>query len=424
MSRIRFIRPITDSPAIYARPGHNDHKLMCQLLSEGQGGVAGVVFDAAFRDEQKELLGAINQKNLWSILDPRVLELSTAGGFTDRRRALPWAGRRPHTVADLEGAGGKALVEEIAQFVILNGYTAILAPTHYLARGYSDPWLKIDFNLLEHLRKALDRNGGKDIAIYYPLSLPTSVLFDQAQRVALILAFKETVAVDAIWLRVHPFGGHSGHVTLQNYISSARDMQETDIPLVGEKVGAVGPALLAFGALGGLEVGVSSGESFDYGRLQKKAPRGKGFAPHRGVVFGDLGISLDVKSAKAFFENRTLRAQFACKNTDCCRQGHADTLKEPRRHFVLTRLSQVSQLGAVPYQDRPSAYLENFLRPATDKLGRVAQADIPITLKEKIAREQRKLSGWRNTLGLLSRTPIAGAARVPAKRIERTRGVA
>lgn len=397
---------------------------MCQLLSEGQAGVAGVVFDAAFQEEQKELLGAINQKNLWSILDPRALELSTAGGFTDRRRTLPWAGRRPHTVADLEGAGGNALVEEISQYAILHGYSAILAPTHYLARGYSDPWFKVDIELLEHLRETLDRNGGKDVVIYYPLSFPTNVLFDEAQRIALKLAFKDTVSVDAIWLRVHPFGGHSGHITLQNYISSARDLQETDIPLVGEKVGAVGPALLAFGALGGLEVGVSSGESFNFGRLQKKVQPGRGFAPHRGVVFGDLGISLDTRLAKAFFENRTLRAQYSCKNVDCCRNGHADTLKEPRRHFMLTRIAEVSQLGAIPYRDRPSIYLEKFLRPATDKLGRVAQADISAALKKKVAHEQRKLSGWRNTLGLLSRTPIIQAARVPAKRVMRTRVVA
>lgn len=419
---LRLVRPITDSPAIYARPAHNDHKFLCQLVSEGRAGVAGVVFDPAFVEEQKELLGAINQRGLWSILDPKTMELSTPGGLTTRRRNLSWAMRRPHTPSDLEGKEAAAdYVRQIATFVLEHNYSAVLAPSHYLARGIGDPWFKVDIRLLEGLRQALDDSGAKDVAIHYPLCIPTSVLFDPAQRIALKLAFSQTAKVDAIWLRVHPFGGHSGHVTLENYIGAARDIQEAGIPLVGEKVGAVGPALLAFGAIGGLEMGVSSGESFDYKRLLKKGVVGKGFGPHRGVAIDALGICLEAKMARPFFENRTLRAQYGCKDTSCCRQGYVDTLKEPRRHFVITRLSQISELSAAPYQDRPKFYLERFLRPATDKLGRVAQAEIPTVVMKRIEREQRKLSGWRNTLGLLSQIPLSTPAKVPAKRVERVK---
>src|SRR2546425_675425 len=421
---LRLVRPVSDSPAVYMRPGHNDHRLLSQLLSEGRAGIAGVVFDAAFVDEQKDLLAAINQRNLWSILDSRALELSTQGGFTSRRRSLPWAGQRPHLPSDLEGARGKEFVQQLVQFVLEYKYSAVLAPAHYLARGFGDAWFKIDVSLLEFLRAEFDRNGAKDVAIYYPLSVPTSVLFDAAQRIAIKLQFKSTVEIDGLWLSVHPFGGSSGHLSLENYIRAARDLQESNIALVGERVGAVGPALLAFGALGGLSLGVSSGESFDYKRLLKKMAAAKGFAPHRGVLLEALGMSLDPKSAKAFFENRTLRAQYGCKDTGCCRQGTSDTLKDPRRHFVLSRLAEVSTLSAAPYQERPSLFLERILRPATDKLGRVAQAEIPAPIRRKVEREQRKQSGWRNTLGLLSQVQLTTPAKVPAKRVERLRGAA
>ncbi len=421
---VRLLRSISDSPAIFARPGHTDHKLLCQLLSEGRAGIAGAVFDAAHAEEQDELLRAINGRNLWSVLDTRALELSTPGGFTARRRVLPWAGSRPHAVGDFDGTKAYDFARHIVQFVLDRKYSALLAPTHYLARGFGDPWLHVDMRLLELIRDELDRNDGKDVAIYYPLSVPTNVFFDGAQRIALKQAFRDAPVPNALWLRIHPFGGHSGHVTLESYIRSARDLQEMGVPLVGEKVGAVGSALLAFGALGGLDIGVSSGEKFDYKRLLKKSAPGKGFAPHRGVLLGGLGISLDTKVAAKFFENRTLRAQYGCHDTHCCRNGPSDTLQDPRRHFLLSKFIEVEQIGATPFGERPSTFLERNLRPATDRLGRVAQVDLPNAIKKKIVREQRKLSGWRNTLGELSRIPQISPPKVPAKRVEHLRGAA
>lgn len=419
-----FARPIVDSPAVYARPGYGDHKLLCQLISEGRAGVAGAVFDASLTEEQGELLRAINGRNLWAVLDPKALELSTIGGFTPRRRTLPWAGTRPQTPSDFDGDKALDYAQHIAHFVVENNYSAVLAPTHYLARGFSDPWFTVDLRLFELLRHELDERGGSDVVVYYPLCIPTGVFFDAAHRIAMKQAFRDSPKPAAIWLRIHPFGGHSGHVTLESYIRSARDLQELGAPLVGEKVGAVGTALVAFGAIGGLDVGISSGEKFDYKRLLKKPAGGKGFAPHRGVLLGGLSMSLDTKMAKTFFENKNLRAQYGCHNTDCCRGGVPDTLKEPRRHFMLTKLAEMSQLGAAPFQDRPTLYLERMLRPATDRLNRVTQADIPTVVKRKVESEQRKLSGWRNTLGELSRVPLISAAKVPAKRIQQLRGAA
>ena len=421
---LRFARPIADSPAVYARPGYVDHRLLCQLLSEGRAGFSGVVFDPTAVEEQSELLRAINGKNLWSVLDPKALELSTVGGFTGRRKLLPWAGARPHVLADFEADRGQQLAEKVVEFVLENKYSALLCPTHYLDKGFSDPWLKIDLAMFEAIRGLLDKAGGKDVALYYPLCVPTAMFFDAAQRIALKLAFKASRTPDALWLRVHPFGGGSGHVTLESYIRACRDLQELGVPLVGEKVGALGLALLAFGALGGLDLGVSSGEGFDALRLLKKTAKSKPFAPHRGVLVEALGLSLDAKSAKAFFENRNLRGQYGCRDTSCCRGGYADTLKEPRRHFVISRLAEIDQIGVAPYQERPQLFLEKVLRPATDKLSRVAQFDIPAPVKKKVQRQQHKMAGWRNTLGEMSRVPLMSPAKVPSNRVERLRGAA
>jgi hypothetical protein len=384
--------------------------------------MTGVVFDAAYVEEQEELRTEVNRRGLWSVLDHRALELATLGGLTDRRKQLPWAPDRPHSPQDLKHELGSHFVGLIAEFVAEHHFSAVLAPSHFLEKGFNDPWLEVDIHLARQLRVSLDSLGRHEVEIYYPLALPTRHFFDSAQR----LALRHTIGamqsrIDGLWLRIHPFGASSGHVNLQRYILAARDLHALHLPLISEKAGTVGTALLAFGAVSGLEVGVSSGESFDVGRLAKRG-KGKGFSPHRGVMIGSLGVILNQKDARSLLENKTLRANHACRNTSCCQHGAQDMIRQPRRHYTIQRMEEVSAIGQIPPTVRANGYLDNFLRPATDKLGRVVQADIPSRIKKKLERDRHKLDGWRNTLGQMSTfSPASSFATVPARRIVRGR---
>jgi len=55
-----------------------------------------------------------------------------------------------------------------------------------------------------------------------------------------------------------PFGNNSGHVSLFRYIQSCRELVSLDLPIVAERTGTIGLALVAFGAVSGLESGVTS----------------------------------------------------------------------------------------------------------------------------------------------------------------------
>jgi hypothetical protein len=381
--------------------------------------MTGVVFDPSFVGPHEELRTEVRQRNLWAILDTRMMELATPSGYTERRSALPWAGPAPHRPQDLSGAGGRSAATAIVEFVAKHGFNGILIG-HYLERGAHDTWFAIDLALVRELRRQLDGCGLDEISVYYTLAVPTAVFHDPAKRAELKDGL-QGLETEGLWLRIHPFGAASGHLTLQRFIQACRDLHALNIPLIVEKAGSIGLALLAFGAVSGIESGVSSGDKFDFARLSRP-PRGeKGFAAHARVYLPGLGVFLDRDIAAAFFGNRSLKAAFGCQNTACCRRGAQDTLADPRRHFVFTRMEEVGAISQVPPQLRAAQYLENSLRPATDRLGRVLQSTIPDGLKTRLEKERRKLDGWRHTLGQIERNQSTTIAPIPVRRAVRRR---
>ena len=65
----------------------------------------------------------------------------------------------------------------------------------------------------------------------------------------------------------------------------------------------------------------------------------------------------------------------------------------PRRHFLLQRAHEVGTLTAAPPTLRPGFYMENFLRPASDRAVRAAEIEPSLDLARK------RLDSWRGTLG-------------------------
>lgn len=383
--------------------------------------MSGVVFDAEYIDTHEEIRSEIRQRNLEAVLDTRLMELATPTGCTARRASLPWGNARPHTLTDFTGPSADRIAEAVADFVVAKRFTAVLAPTHFLAEGTKDPWFEIDRSLVRALRTCLDSRGANDVAIYYPLAIPTRLFFDGPHRMALKSSL-DGLRIDGIWLRVHPFGSHSGHLTLHRYIAACRDLHNLSLPLVAEKTGSIGLALVAFGAVGGVESGVSSGERFDFSRLTRKRSSNGGFAPHQRIYFASLGTFLTREHAEAFLQNRTARANFACADTTCCRRGAADMIADPRRHFVFTRMNEVSTIGRVPPDLRPGAYLDRILRPATDRLGRALRLPLDAATRDRLEAERRRLDGWRYTLGEMARSePGATYSAVPRRPVLRQR---
>ena len=388
------LRAVPAPLASYVRPGRNDHGVLVQLLSESKLDATGVVIDATLIARQEELALEAGRQGISTVLDPRSIELSTPAGFGLSGVAeLPWAPPVPHRPDDLGGPAGLLLCEELAEFAVKEGLSALLAPTHLIG-GPDDPWFDVDLRLADDLRRALDSRGRSATPIYYPLALRSTVLYDDAKRARLIERLADS-PVDAIWLRVHPFGATSaGPVALRRYIAACRDLHQLNLPLVAEHSGTVGVPLLAFGAVGGVESGVTFGERFNLDRYLKHSD-GKGFLPPPRVYLGELGAFLSRDQAASFFAHRGMRAAHGCQDQRCCRRGWQDMIADPRRHFLVQRGAEVTKLTRTPEQLRAGVYMDDFLRPASDAAARAAAAEPALEVV------RRRLDSWRGALGAI-----------------------
>jgi len=415
----RSVRPAPDPLGLYFRAGSRDHTTLLQVLAERTPRISGVVFDPCAENPMRELPLELTRRSMETILDSRGMEMAFSGPDLSRLAKLPWGAAEPDKPEVLRAPGGRAgqLVRGLADFVRHRPFSAILTPTHFLA-GPDDPWFEVDRRLVWRLREQLDAGGRSGVLIYYLLGIPRSV-FCNSTAFARIVELLATVPLDGVWLRIHPFGTkNAGPLSLRSYIESARYLDELNAPVVAERTGTVGVALLAFGAAGAIESGITVGESFDVRRWSRVRPGAKPFLPPPRVYISELGIFLPPQLAKVFFENRHMKSSFACRNTDCCRRGAADMLADPRHHFVLTRVREVSWLSGLPSFIRPAQYLEEHLRPASDLAVKAAKVD------PRLERDRDRIDAWRMTLGAMAREGVPErSARVPTgRRLQRRLG--
>jgi hypothetical protein len=405
----RLLRPVGAPLGLYLRPARNDHTPLMALMAEGRTDLSGLVLDACMADRHEELRTEARQHDLETVLDPRSVDLSTPGGVARAGIAdLPWASEPlPQTAATLGGVSGDHLIDELVTYVAEKKFSAVLAPTHYLADGAAEPWFTVDQRLISTLRAKLDAAGQTHVCIYYPLAMRATVFRNPAQRRALVAALAK-LPIDAVWLRVHPFGTTaSGPLALRRYIEGCRDFHALGIPLVAEHTGTIGLALLAFGAVGGIESGITFGERYDVGSLLRPPGNNNPFSPAPRVYIEKIGAFLSRDQANELFENRQMKALFACKISGCCPRGATDMSADPRRHFILRRMSEVTYYSRPPEPLRAGLYLEEVLRPATDLALRATK------VAPALDTTRRRLEGWRQALGSMHQQGPPSSVAIP-----------
>ena len=379
--------------------------------------VSGVVFTPFDDGRHLDLLDEVQRSNREAVLDPNTIELALPGGFTTSRAKLPWAGSCVHTATEYSGGRFFGVVDVIAQHAVTSGYSAVLAPTHCLVEGLQDAWLPIDRVATRRLRTQLDAAGSKETRIFYPLAISTKQLRQEVVCENLTSQLSG-LPIDGLWLRVYPFGGTSiGPSVLRGQIRACRAFHRLRLPIVAEKTGAAGLAMMAFGSVGGIESGVTIGENFNIYSLRRPPDPSREIRSQRRIYLPSIGTFLPAAKAEALFANRWMKAKLGCRDSGCCRRGTGETLENPKHHFLNQRSREVFELSEVPEPLRPQMYLERFLRPATD-LARDAK-----DLEPALTRWHRQLEDWRRVLGDMAREePPVSFARPPASQLDRRRG--
>lgn len=308
--RLRLVRPLPDPLGLYVRAGRIDHKDLQSFVTSEALGFTGVVFEAKRMAHQGELRTLVLERGLDAVLDPQTQAMGTVGGYVRAMDTLPWSAKRPHGPEDFATEFQRRhMADAIAQFAVQHGFTQVLAPTH-LIEDATDPWLRIDVAQTNALRGALDRSGGTAVQIQYSLALPYETFRTPARRGA-ILEILRRASIDGLWLNVDGCGSDSSPTAITRYCNAATDFQALGVPIVADRVGGLmGLSLLAFGGVGGLSHGITSGERFDAASWKRK-PTGQAFGAKTRIYVPQIDLMLDRMDAERLFEAGGARARAA-----------------------------------------------------------------------------------------------------------------
>lgn len=382
--------------AYYLRPRSSTRRLRL-MIGQGLRPAQGLVIDAAHWRQLNELAAVAREGAIETVLETRSLELSSPAALSRSGVSdLPWAGTRAYTVEDLDNAGIRSnLVGAIAEFIRQNGLSAVLAPTHYI-RIEDDPWLSVDLQIVADLRRALDERDLHEVPIYYPLYINSRLIRDQ-DYVRRIAARVSAGPADTVWLGVNNFGTRTASsLTIRWYVNACRQFHLAQLPVVGLHTGVVGIFLMALGALGGIEAGITDGEIFDINQHLNAPPeadpnkRPIGSIPR--ILIQSLGLYMTEKEVRQFFGQRGVKAAHLCQ-TGCCPRGLEDMIQNRSEHHVMTTSTLINSLASVPPGLRATWYRDEYLRPAADKAMAASSAS------PRIEKARRRLDDWRKSLG-------------------------
>ena len=383
----RLVRAAPEPLGWYLRPSYVDHRAIADVVAGGLVGLHGVVFDPLYEERHSELRHLIIERNSDAVLDPKTQELGSKGGYNERLARLPWALDRPHTPDDFADVNARHLAISIARLVVGKGYSAVLAPTHYIEDARS-PWLRVDARLTEHLRDSLDRMGGEGVPIFYSLAISYETFRTAAKRETILKSLID-LPCESLWIKISQTSTLT-HAAVRNIVNGANEFHSLGVPLVGDMMGGFrGLSALAFGAVGGICHGVTQKESFSARSWAQPAnSNNSGFTWPTRIYLPSLNIHLLRDDAKAFFGARGSKSRFGCREKSCCPKGWKDTLDNPARHGLVQRSGEIQGLSAVPDHIRAQHFLEETLRPATDAA--VFAESLTFDTKERLAKRMRE----------------------------------
>jgi len=357
-----YLHPQPEPIAHYLRIG-TLHRQVERLLAAGRLPVERIVVEGAAFARQKDVVAQLADAGRELILDTNAAELSSAGRWNGAVSAAPWAYSEGALQPDhFTGRGNHDVIGLIARFAVEHGFSAVHAPTHLLDNS-TDGAFQLDRQSCVNLRRALDGAGGKDIAVDYPLTIKNASLRDPAQRRAFIAGLVD-LPFDNLWLRISGFGADARAPMLRRYIAAMIDFQRLDKPIVADNLGVLAAlATGAFGAAGGGCHGLGEKERFDASDWNKPPVPGGGGRQKRILIPG-LDRLLSLKQVDVIVQAEGARRLLSCHDRDCCPNGLADTLKDPKAHYIRQRANQFARLSRLPRGRRVADFVKHELADA------------------------------------------------------------
>lgn len=387
------------------RIGFSEHNQAEHLLGANKLPAQRFVIEAANADRHKSLIQTLHDRGgIEIVLDTNVAELSVPGRFSGSMKDAPWArGDRMLEADDVVAGTNRSIIEHIARFAVEREFTAVLAPTHYLADTATD-WLPFDLRAAEALRVALDREGGRHIAVDYALIASYAQLRDPAFRARAAAGIAD-MPEGHLWIRTAGFGADATPTGVSRYIEALRFFHSLDRPIIGDQVGGLaGLAACAFGGASGFASGIESKQRLDASGWLKP-PRGGGGGGGKRVFLPGLDRTISVEEARRLFDDaKSSRQYLGCRDPECC--GDIDKmLSNPEAHRMVQQGKIIGALSRAPEAVRTDEfrkYLEQRTKEA-QRATRLKKADT--AMRTTLTKSARRLEAIGDQLkGLHERT--------------------
>lgn len=388
--------------AQFLRIGATGHRHLEHLLSAGKLPPERFVVSAASFEKQIDLVQTLQGMGREIVLDTNTAELSALGRYGGSMQNAPWAQiDRPLEQDDFVPGTNRSVIEPIARFAVKKGVDAIFAPTHFVMDA-RDPWFPVDSIACRALRNALDREGGREISIDYPLIVPSKLLRDPVARKIIIRGIAD-LPFDRLWLRVSGFGADATAVGIERYILAAYDFHELGKPIISDYIGGLAAlAFAAFGGVNGFSHGAGSSERFNASDWNKPAGKSGGNGKKRIYIPG-LDRQVYVSDLRGLFNSsRGARGLLGCPDKTCCKDIEV-MLKDPEAHYLRQRDGQIKDLARAPSALRPSRLLEEHVTSAeraARKATKLRSGDA--SMKKIFERAESRLGRMQEVLGNLS----------------------
>lgn len=385
--------PVSSPIGHMIRIGDSAHRRLEDLHAEGRLPAKGVIVDASVALGQRTFIRSLRENGVDVILDTKVAELSAIGRFRGAARRAPWSvDGRPLEQHDFGPGNNSPLFGEIAGTAVALGVSAVLAPTHFLADGADDPWLKIDVESIRLLREALDREGGERIAVDYSLIL-SHVRLPSPDDGGAGFELLRDLPVENLFLRLSGFGIDSGPFAVKRTFDGIVALQALGLPVVLDCVGGlVGIGAVALGIVGGIAHGIGERERFDardWDKEPRARDRGKG---GRAVLLPVPG--LDRSFRREDFElivgARNGHRLVVCGDRTCCPQGLTSMVENPRARMARQRFRAIDEMERVPDARRAEHFVDVEVRAAERKARDLARVKTGKPSVDKALAKSRK----------------------------------
>ena len=406
--------PANPTPlACFTRVGEA-HRKLSELHAAGHLPAKRAVIDASRLKHQRELVAGLRESGTQIVLDTEAAELASPARCGGHVRHAPWAldGGGVLGPAGFQGSALDRFVGHVARHAVENRIDTVLAPSHFLGDPTFGDWLAVDRAACVALRRALDLEGGADIAIDYSVILSNTMLSDPTAR-GQIMAALEDLPIENVWVRSSGFGAEAGPLAAKRYLTAMSSLHNLGKPVIADHLGGlVGEAALAFGAVSGIARGISDRERFD-ARDWHKAPSQDdnevGFGRATRLVIPDLHRSLTLREIDVLSSAKGGRRLCGCGDRGCCRDGYSTMISDHRGHAARQLFRSIAAIESVPDRLREQAFLDGTMSNANRK-GRDVKALRPSTteairhginldaLMKRMAEQSRKLEKFGASL--------------------------